>query len=108
MPGGFNITTARRYLTDRYGLQSGRQDGALVLGVTVGPAARLGSEGDAKAFLDDVVTKYTASAGISLSGPAARGAAAGASSGMMMDPAAIDSLTKDQRALLKQQLELLT
>ncbi|CAZ80158.1 unnamed protein product [Tuber melanosporum] len=107
MPGGFNITTARKYLTDRYGLQSGRQDSALMLAITMEPPARLGSEGDAKAFLDDVVTKYAASAGISLSGPAAGGAAAGASGGMMMDPAAIDALTKDQRALFKQQLELL-
>ena len=54
--------------------------------ITMEPAARLGSEGDAKAFLDDVVTKHATSAGISLSGPAATGAAAGASDGMMMDP----------------------
>ena len=64
MPGGFNITTARKYLTDRDGLQSGRQDSALMLAITMEPAARLGSEGDAKAFLDDVVTKYAASAGV--------------------------------------------
>jgi len=61
MPGGFNITTARKYLTDRYGLQSGRQDSALMLAITMEPAARLGSEGDAKAFLEDVVTKHAAS-----------------------------------------------
>lgn len=107
MPGGFNITTARKYLSDRWGLQPGRQDSALMLGITMEPPARLGSEGDAKAFLDDVVSKYAASAGISLSDPAAGGAAAGGAGGMMMDPAAIDALTKDQRALFKQQLELL-
>ena len=53
------------------------------------------------------MTKYTTSVGISLSGPAAGGAAAAASGGMMMDLAAIDALTKVQRALFKQQLELL-
>ncbi|ROT40734.1 fatty acid synthase subunit alpha reductase [Sodiomyces alkalinus F11] len=107
MPGGFNITAARKYLETRWGLASGRQDGALLLALTMEPAARLGSEGDAKAFLDDVTQKYAASAGISLSTAAAAGPDAGAGGGMMMDPAAIDALTKDQRALFKQQLELL-
>ncbi|KAI0021549.1 fatty acid synthase subunit alpha [Xylariomycetidae sp. FL0641] len=107
MPGGFNITAARKYLETRWGLASGRQDGALVLAITMEPAARLGSEGDAKAYLDDVVQKYAANAGITLSTAAAAGPAAGGGGGMMMDPAAIDALTKDQRALFKQQLELL-
>jgi len=61
MPGGFNITTGRKYLTDRYRLQSGRQDSALMLAITMEPSARLGSEGDAKVLLDDVVTNYAAS-----------------------------------------------
>ena len=107
MPGGFNITTARKYLETRWGLGPGRQDGALLLAITMEPPARLGSEGDAKAFLDDVCQKYATNAGISLSTSAAAGPAAGGGGGMMMDPAAIDALTKDQRALFKQQLELL-
>jgi fatty acid synthase subunit alpha, fungi type len=107
MPGGFNITTARKYLETRWGFASGRQDGALLLAITMEPPARLGSESDAKAFLDEVTQKYAANAGVSLSTAAAAGPAAGAGGGMMMDPAAIDALTKDQRALFKQQLELL-
>lgn len=106
MPGGFNITAARKYLETRWGLASGRQDGALLLALTMEPPARLGSEGDAKAFLDDVTQKYAANAGFSLSTASAADASAGAGGGMMMDPAAIDALTKDQRALFKQQLEL--
>ena len=106
MPGGFNITTARKYLETRWGLGPGRQDGVLLLALTMEPAARLGSENDAKAFLDDVSNKYAANAGISLSAPVAGGDAGGGGGGMMMDPAAIDALTKDQRALFKQQLEL--
>ena len=70
------------------------------------PGARLGSENDAKAFLDDVAQKYASQAGISLSSGPAGGDGAAAGGGMMMDPAAIDALTKDQRALFKQQLEL--
>jgi len=107
MPGGFNITAVRKHLETRFGLGSGRQDGVLLLALTMEPASRLGSENDAKTYLDDVTGKYAATAGISLtSGAAAGGAAGGAGAGMMMDPAAIDALTKDQRALFKQQLEL--
>ena len=106
MPGGFNITAVRKYLETRWGLSSGRQDGVLLLALTMEPASRLGSESDAKAYLDDASSKYATNAGISLSAPAAGGDAGGAGRGMMMDPAAIDALTKDQRALFKQQLEL--
>ncbi|KAF4512960.1 hypothetical protein G6O67_000284 [Ophiocordyceps sinensis] len=105
MPGGFNITAARKYLEMRWGLGPGRQDGALLLALTMEPPSRLGSEGDAKGFLDDVTQKYSSNAGFSLSTASAAGSDASAG-GMMMDPAAIDALTKDQRALFKQQLEL--
>ncbi|KAI1322290.1 fatty acid synthase subunit alpha [Xylariaceae sp. FL0255] len=107
MPGGFNITLCRKYLESRWGLGSGRQDGVLVLAMTMEPPSRLASEADAKAYFDDVVQKYATNSGVSLSTAAAAGPAAGGSGGMMMDPAAIDALTKDQRALFKQQLELL-
>ena len=105
MPGGFNITAVRKHLETRFGLGSGRQDGVLLLAMTMEPASRLGSENDAKSYLDDVAAKYAATAGVNLTAPSA-GGDAGAGGGMMMDPAAIDALTKDQRALFKQQLEL--
>ncbi|KAJ5709821.1 Fatty acid synthase subunit alpha [Penicillium malachiteum] len=107
MPGGFNITAVRKYLETRWGLGNGRQDGVLLLAITMEPAARLGSDADAKAFLDDVTNKYAGSAGINLSAPAAGGDSGSGGGGMMMDPAAIDALTKDQRALFKQQLEVI-
>lgn len=106
MPGGFNITSVRKHLETRWGLGQGRQDGVLLLAITAEPPSRLGSENDAKAFLDEQSNKYAALAGISLSAPSA-GGDAGAAGGMMMDPAALDALTKDQKALFKQQLELL-
>ena len=106
MPGGFNITAVRKHLETKWGLGPGRQDGILLLGLTVEPAARLGSENDAKAWLDDTAQKYAASVGITLSTGPAPGEGGGAGGGMMMDPAAIEALTKDQRALFQQQLEL--
>lgn len=105
MPGGFNITSARKYLETRWGLGPGRQDGVLILALTMEPPTRLGAENDAKAYLDDVSNKYATNVGISLAAPVAAGDG-GSGGGMMMDPAAIDALTKDQRALFKQQLEL--
>ena len=106
MPGGFNITAVRKHLETRWGLGNGRQDGVLLSALTMEPASRLGSENEAKSWLDDVSQKYASQAGINLSsGPAGGDAGAGAG-GMMMDPAAIDALTKDQRQLFKQQLEL--
>lgn len=106
MPGGFNITAVRKHLETRWGLGSGRQDGVLLFALTNEPASRIGSENDAKSWVDDMAQKYATQAGITLStGPAAGDAGAGGG-GMMMDPAAIDALTKDQRALFKQQLEL--
>ena len=59
-------------------------------------------------ILDDVTNKYAANAGINLSTARRRlVTVVGGGGGMMMDPAAIDALTKDQRALFKQQLELI-
>ena len=106
MPGGFNITAVRKHLETRWDLAQGRRDGVLLLAITSEPAARLGSENDGKAFLDEQANKYATIAGISLSAPTAGGDGAAAGGGMMMDPAAIDALTKDQRQLFKQQLEL--
>ena len=106
MPGGFNITSVRKHLETRWGLGQGRQDGVLLLALTSEPPARLGSENDAKGWLDDMTDKYATTSGVNLSSAAAGGDAAGSAGGMMMDPAAIDALTKDQRALFKQQLEL--
>lgn len=108
MPGGFNITAVRKYLSDRWGLPPGRQDGVLLLAITMEPTTRLGSEGEAKAFLDGVVDIYAQSAGISLALPGASGAGTASGVGSMtMDPETINALTKDQRMLFKQQLELL-
>ncbi|TQB74965.1 3-oxoacyl-[acyl-carrier-protein] synthase [Monascus purpureus] len=107
MPGGFNITAVRKYLETRWGLGSGRQDGVLLLALTMEPASRLGAEPDAKAYLDDVANKYAAHAGISLSTPTAANDGGANGGAMLMDPAAIDALTKDQRALFKQQLEII-
>ncbi|KIY48752.1 hypothetical protein FISHEDRAFT_9325, partial [Fistulina hepatica ATCC 64428] len=79
MPGGFNMSAAKSYLSKRWGLGSLRADGILLLGTTVEPPKRLGSEAEAKAWLDNVVSIYAQRTGIGLA--MASGAAGAASSG---------------------------
>ncbi|SCU99033.1 LAFA_0G21572g1_1 [Lachancea sp. 'fantastica'] len=109
MPGGFTITTARKYLQTRWGLASGRQDSVLLIALSQEPASRLGSEGDAKQFLDASAQKYAAMSGLDLSAAtaSAAGGAAGGAGGATIDAAAFEELTKDQKVLARQQLEVL-
>lgn len=106
MPGGFSITTARKYLESRFGLGSGRQDSVLLLALTSEPAARLGSDNEAKEFLDSMASKYASIAGISLSSSSA-GAGGNSAGGAVVDSAALDALSSENRKLAKQQLEVL-
>lgn len=106
MPGGFSITVARKYLETRFGFGTGRQDSVLLYALVNEPAARLGSDGDAKEFLDSVAQKYAAASGVSLSS-ASSGAASGGAGGAVVDSAALDALSAESKTLAKQQLEVL-
>lgn len=110
MPGGFTITVTRKYLQSRWGLGNGRQDSVLLVALTNEPSARLGSEADAKQFLDEQAQKYASMAGINLAAASASstgGASNGAAGGATIDAAALDELTKDNKILARQQLEVL-
>ncbi|KAG7192262.1 3-oxoacyl-[acyl-carrier-protein] synthase [Scheffersomyces spartinae] len=108
MPGGFSITTARKYLESRFGLGQGRQDSVLLVALANEPATRLGSEADAKAFLDTNAQKYATISGISLSSASAgAGGAAGGAGGAVVDSAALDAMTAENKNLARQQLETL-
>ncbi|ODV91401.1 hypothetical protein CANCADRAFT_32052 [Tortispora caseinolytica NRRL Y-17796] len=109
MPGGFNMTNVNKYLQDRWGLGSGRRNGVFLVAITMAPTSRFSSESDAKAFFDSVVQKYAAIQGINLSSASAAagsGSTAGAGAAAMIDPAALEEVTKGQTDLVKQQLEL--
>lgn len=67
MPGGFNLTSVKSHLQKGWGLGPGRTDGVLLVCITSEPAKRLGSEAEAKSFLDAAVSSYASQAGISLS-----------------------------------------
>lgn len=107
MPGGFSLSNVRKYLQSRWGLPQGRQDGVLLIALTNEPASRLGSEGDAKAFLDAQAQLYAKQEGVTLSSPSAGAGGGGGGGGGTIDAAALEEVTKDSKALARQQLELL-
>ena len=67
MPGGFNSSVTKGYLSKSWGLGPSRADSVLLLGTAMEPAKRLGSEAKAKLWLDGVVSIYAQRTGISLS-----------------------------------------
>lgn len=107
MPGGFSVTNARKYLNTRYGFGNGRQDSTLLLALVNEPSARLGSENDAKSFFDTLAQKHASMTGISLSSGGDSGSGAGGAGGAVIDSAALDAITLENRTLAKQQLETL-
>ncbi|KAI8973281.1 fatty acid synthase [Mycotypha africana] len=108
MPGGFTLNNAKNYLKDSYGLGPGRTDGAFLVAITMEPAARLGAEADAKAWLDKVAQTYAKKAGITLSAPGsgAAGGAAGGANVAVINSAEFDAMKAKQDALIYQQLNL--
>ncbi|KAF9311477.1 3-oxoacyl-[acyl-carrier-protein] synthase [Podila horticola] len=106
MPGGFTQSSAKGYLASAYGLGSLRADGALLLGLTMEPAARLGAEPEAKAWLDTVAQAYARRAGISLGGGGGGAVAGGAVGGAMMNSEEFNQFQAKQNAMMYQHLEI--
>ncbi|CAE6423597.1 unnamed protein product [Rhizoctonia solani] len=105
MPGGFNATTAKTHLSKTWGLGPARSDAALLLGVTMEPAKRLGSEAEAKSWLDSVAAEYAKQAGITLSsGGGGGGAAAGG--GAVMNSEEFLKFQAEQQLFAAQHVEL--
>lgn len=85
LPGGFGANAAKDYLTQHWGLGTGRNFSVLLHSCTMAPEKRLKSEEEGKQWLDSVCKAYGDDVGVSLS-PAGAGGAGGAPSGMMMMP----------------------
>ena len=92
MPGGFNQSKARDMLqADGFG--TGRQDSILLMALQAPPAARLGSEAEAKDFWSTTVNAYASAAGIVIN-KAAVGAAGSAAVAVAIDSKALDALNE--------------
>ncbi|CCO34690.1 fatty acid synthase subunit alpha, fungi type [Rhizoctonia solani AG-1 IB] len=105
MPGGFNVTTAKAHLNKTWGLGPARSDAALLLGVTMEPAKRLGSEAEAKSWLDSVATEYSKQAGITLSSGGGGGGTA-AAGGAVMNSEEFLKFQAEQHLFAAQHVEL--
>ncbi|KDQ57051.1 hypothetical protein JAAARDRAFT_35647 [Jaapia argillacea MUCL 33604] len=106
MPGGFNITAIKSHLSKTWGLGSSRADGVLLLGTTMEPAKRLGSEAEGRSWLDGVVSSYAQRSGISLSSGAAAGGAGGGGGGAVINSEEFIKFQAEQEQFVAQQVEL--
>ena len=108
-PGGFNISAARAYLNKQWGLGPMRTDQALFFGIVSEPPKRLGSEAEAKAFLDTLVQSYASYSGISLSTAGAGGSAGGGGGGGgVMNSEEFDKFVLKQEEQAEREIELLS
>ncbi|GBE87869.1 fatty acid synthase [Sparassis crispa] len=106
MPGGFNISAIKAYLSKTWGLGPTRADGVLLLSTTMEPPKRLGSDAEAKAWLDTVVTLYAQRSGISLATGAANGGGGGGAGGPTINSEEFLQFQADQEQFAAQQIEL--
>jgi fatty acid synthase subunit alpha, fungi type len=106
MPGGFNSSAIKSYLSKNLGLGSSRSDRVLLLGTTLEPPKRLTSEAEGKSWLDGVVSVYAQRSGISLVAPGAGGAAGGDGGGATINSKEFLKFQADQQKFAAQHVEL--
>ena len=106
MPGGFNLSAIKAYLSKAWGIGPSRADGVILLGTTMEPPKRLGSETEAKAWLDGVVAVYAQRSGISLSAGATGGAGGGGAGGAVINSEEFLKFQADQEKFAAQQIEV--
>lgn len=105
LPGTFNLAKSRKYLLDRWGFGSGRQDSVLILAVHQKPTSRIGSETDAKAFLDSIAQKYAEIKALSLNASSG-GDENSLNTSLVLDKASLDHLQAEQKSLNQAVLEV--
>lgn len=108
MPGGFNISAARAHLNKQWGLGPLRTDSALFFGILSEPPKRLGSESEAKAFLDALAQSYASYSGISLSTGGSGGGGGGGGGGAVMNSEEFDAFVLKQSEQAQREIELLS
>lgn len=104
MPGGYGMSSVRSYLSGRFGFGDGRVDGVLAHALSLEPAARFGSEGEAHAFLDQVSQDYASKHGVSLT--SGGGGGGPVSSGSVVDSAALKAFEARYNALIKEHMRV--
>ncbi|KAI0388455.1 putative 3-oxoacyl-synthase [Xylariaceae sp. FL0594] len=93
MPASFGMAAVRPYLSDGWGLASGRQDAVLLLALCEQPPSRLQDPGEAGSFLDGIAQKYMDSVGIARPSTRADGKSAEET---LVDSKALSQLRSEQ------------
>lgn len=105
MPGSFNISAIKSYLSKTWGLGPSRSDGVLLLATTHEPPKRLGSDVEAKAWLDSIVSIYAQRSGITLASGSS-GASGSAAGGVTINSEEFLKFQADQYQFAAQHVEL--
>ncbi|KAF9267936.1 fatty acid synthase [Marasmius fiardii PR-910] len=105
-PGGFNSSAIKSYLSKSWGLGPQRSDAVLLMATTMEPPKRIGSEAEAKSFLDGVVALYAQRAGISLAAAGAGGASGGSAGGATINSEEFLKFQAEQEQFAAQHIEL--
>ncbi|KAL1666812.1 acyl transferase domain-containing protein, partial [Schizophyllum commune] len=106
MPGGFNASAIKSYLSKTWGLGPLRADAVLLLGTTMEPPKRLASEAEGRAWVDSVVSAYAQRAGISLATPGAASGGGGGGAGPTINSEEFLKFQADQQKFAAQHIEL--
>ena len=101
------MSAVKAHLQKSWGLGPGRTDGALLVATTMEPAKRLGSEAEAKAWLDTVVQAYAGLAGITLSQGGGGGGGGAASGGVAISSEELDKMQARQNEHIRRQIQIL-
>ncbi|KDN47732.1 hypothetical protein K437DRAFT_273590 [Tilletiaria anomala UBC 951] len=106
LPGGFNLSSLKSHLNKAWGLGPSRTDGVLLIAITQEPAKRLGSEPEAKAWLDSLVQAYASTAGISLN-QGGSGGGGGGGGGAAISSEELDKLRAQEHEHARRQIQIL-
>jgi fatty acid synthase subunit alpha, fungi type len=106
MPGGFNMSAIKSHLSRTWGLGPLRADAALLVGTTMEPPKRLGTDAEAKAWLDSVAAVYAQRAGITLASGGGAAGAGSAGGGATINSEEFLKFQADQHRFVGQQVDL--
>ncbi|MCO5566160.1 hypothetical protein L7F22_019836 [Adiantum nelumboides] len=107
LPGSFNMAATKSYLQKTWGLGPGRTESVLLFGIVQEPAKRLGSDPEAKAWLDSAVQAYASSAGLQLSQAGAGGGGGGGGGGATISSEELEKLESRHNEHARRQIQIL-
>jgi fatty acid synthase subunit alpha len=105
MPARFNLTSARKYLAEKWGLGPSRQSCVLLFAITSEPASRLISVQAAEEYLDGLTSRYAKSCGLVLQAQLPQ-AGALTSATRAVNPAFVEEFSKGQKKMAAQQMKI--